>query len=95
VVLAGHNHNYSRWLPMDDELAYDRERGIVQFIVGSGGRNLNDLGAASTRPDTFATGFDDGFGFLALRLRARGYDWRFVPAAGQPSFIDEGSGACH
>lgn len=95
VVLAGHNHNYSRWLPMDDELSYDRERGIVQFIVGSGGRNLNDLGSASTRPDTFATGFDDGFGFLELKLRARGYDWRFVPARGQPSFIDEGSRGCH
>lgn len=95
VVLAGHNHNYSRWLPMDDQLAFDPQDGIVQFIVGTGGRNLNDFGSASTKPDTFATGFDGGFGFLRLRLRAHGYDWRYVAARGQPSFLDDGSAACH
>jgi hypothetical protein len=95
VVLAGHNHNYSRWHPMDDRLRFDPERGITQFIAGMGGRNLNDLGSASTRPATFATGFDQGFGVLELTLRARGYDWRFVPARSGTDYIDEGSRSCH
>ena len=69
--------------------------GIVQFIAGMGGRNLNDFGSASTKPATFAAGFDGGFGFLELTLRARGYDWRYMPAAGQADFVDEGSRACH
>jgi hypothetical protein len=94
VVLAGHNHNYSRWLPMNADLEADPQ-GIRQFIVGSGGRNINNLGSASTRPDTFARGWSDGFGFLELSLHDASYDWRFVPAEGQPNFVDEGTGTCH
>jgi hypothetical protein len=95
VVLAGHNHNYSRWKPMDASLRLDREHGIRQFIVGSGGRNLNDFGGPQTKPSTFATGWSGGFGFLRLRLRDDGYDWRFVAADGQPTFVDQGSASCH
>jgi len=94
VVLSGHNHNYSRWKPMDANLQLDPE-GIRQFIAGSGGRNLNNLGSVSTKPDTFAKGWAGGFGFLQLTLRDGGYDWRFMPAEGQPNFVDEGSGSCH
>jgi hypothetical protein len=94
VVLAGHNHNYSRWKPMDADLQAD-PTGIRQFIAGSGGRNLNNLGSASTKPATFARGWAGGFGFLELTLRSASYDWRFVPAEGQLNFIDEGTGGCH
>jgi hypothetical protein len=31
---------------------------------------------------------------LKLTLRAGGYDWNFLPVAGQ-SFSDSGSGTCH
>jgi hypothetical protein len=94
VVLAGHNHNYSRWKPMDADGLADPS-GIRQFIVGSGGRNLNNLGSASTRPATFATGWAGGFGYLEMTLHPGSYDWRFVPADGQLNFIDQGSGSCH
>jgi hypothetical protein len=94
VVLSGHNHNYSRWTPMDADLQADAT-GIRQFIAGSGGRNLNNLGSVSTKPDTFARGWAGGFGFLELSLRSASYDWRFVPAEGQLDFIDEGTGRCH
>ncbi|MEA2514621.1 MAG: acid phosphatase type 7, partial [Thermomicrobiales bacterium] len=36
----------------------------------------------------------DAFGVLRLTLRPGGYDWAFVPVAGQ-SFDDRGTGACH
>ncbi len=94
VVLSGHNHNYSRWAPMDANGNRDAS-GIRQFIVGSGGRNLNGFGSKSTKPDTFQTGWARGFGFLQLTLRDEGYDWRFVPADDQPNFVDEGTGTCH
>jgi len=94
VVLAGHNHNYSRWKPMGANLQADAA-GIRQFIAGSGGRNLNNLGSVSTKPATFARGWAGGFGFLELTLRSASYDWRFVPAEGQLNFIDEGTGRCH
>jgi hypothetical protein len=94
VVLVGHNHNYSRWLPMDADGNYD-PAGIRQFIVGTGGRNLNNLGSASTQPATFERGWAGGFGFLQMKLKTSGYDWKFMPAPGQPAFIDAGSGTCH
>jgi hypothetical protein len=94
IVLSGHNHNYSRWKPMDANGNAD-PNGIRQFIVGSGGRNLNGFGSKSTRPDTFQTGWANGFGYLQLTLRDGGYDWRFMPAEGQLNFVDEGSGSCH
>jgi hypothetical protein len=94
VVLSGHNHNYSRWLPMDAN-GNPSPDGITQFVVGSGGRNLNGFGGVHTRPAAFATGWSDGFGYLQLRLRDGGYDWRFMPAVGQPNFVDRGSASCH
>ena len=97
VVLSGHNHNYSRWLPMDADLNFDPERGIVQFVSGAGGRNLNSLGGPKTRPATFATGQSSEFGVLELTLHETSYDYRFRSTLGASSnFIDAGSGiACH
>jgi hypothetical protein len=34
------------------------------------------------------------FGVLKLTLRDGGYDWQFLPVAGQ-TFTDTGSGTCH
>ena len=34
------------------------------------------------------------FGVLKLTLRDAGYDWQFLPVAGQ-TFTDTGSGTCH
>jgi hypothetical protein len=96
VVLTGHNHNYQRYLPMDADGTFDPVRGIVEFIVGTGGRNTNELGSPSTRPPTFVTGQDDAMGILSMTLEAGSYSWRWIPAAGQPTgFIDAGSTDCH
>jgi hypothetical protein len=95
VVLAGHNHNYSRWLPMNARGRFDPQHGLTQFIVGTGGRNLNGFGSPSTRPKTFVTGWAGGFGFLQMRLRSGGYDWKFVPTNPDANFIDQGSASCH
>ena len=37
VVLSGHEHNYERFSPQDPEGRVDPERGIRQFVVGTGG----------------------------------------------------------
>jgi hypothetical protein len=81
VVLSGHDHHYERFAPV---------QGIRQFVVGTGGRSLypvlgRERGSEAVRTDTF--------GVLALTLRADGYDWRFVPAAGG-TFTDAGAGSC-
>lgn len=95
LVLSGHNHNYSRWHPADPQGELDLARGMTQFVVGTGGRSLNDFGNFHTRPDVFARGQTKAFGFLDLRLRAIGWDYRWISADGQPAFTDRGSGTCH
>jgi hypothetical protein len=96
VVLTGHNHNYQRYLPMDADGSFDPSHGLVEFIVGTGGRNTNELGSPSTRPPTFVTGQDDAMGILSMTLTDGSYSWRWIPAAGQPTtFIDAGTASCH
>ena len=93
LLLSGHNHNYSRWMPMDRQGRLDPERGIVQFISGAGGRNLNGFGNFHTRPDTFVRGQSDAFGYprahaadgrvrLPVRSRPRASRATSTPASG-------------
>ncbi len=97
MVLNGHNHNYSRWLPMNSSGVYDPKRGITQSIAGTGGRNLNDFGGPQTKPITFLKGQSSEFGVLELTLHPTSYDFRFRSTLGSASaFIDQGSNvSCH
>ena len=95
LVLSGHNHNYSRWFPADKRGNADRRGGITQFVVGTGGRNLNDFGNFHTRPDIFVRGQAKAFGHLQLELGPEGWSFRWISAPGQPDFLDEGVGTCH
>lgn len=91
VVLAGHEHNYERFAPLDP-----RERraagGIREFIVGTGGRNHSPFffpphAESEVRDNT-------AFGVLEMTLRPGGYSWRFVAEPGA-RFADSGQGVCH
>jgi hypothetical protein len=95
LLLAGHNHNYSRWLPSDPQGIYDPDRGITQFVSGAGGRNLNAFGNFHTRPETFVRGQGKAFGFLELELFDRRWESRWVSAEGQPAYSDVAAGRCH
>lgn len=95
VVLTGHDHNYSRWLPADKRGRIDRANGITQYTVGTGGRNLNGFGNFHSRPDTFVRGQSKAFGYLQLRLQPGGWDYKWFSGKGQPRYSDEGSGSCH
>jgi acid phosphatase type 7 len=89
VVLAGHDHNYQRYRPLNTRGEIDRARGIRSFVVGTGGRRLYDL-----RPDRRRrTANDATWGVLRLTLRPRGYSWRFMPIDGR-GYRDAGSAAC-
>ena len=91
LVLTGHDHTYERFAPQNANTQVDNVRGIRQFVVGTGGRNLTSWGipAANSEVKNNTT-----FGVLQLTLRPNAYDWQFVPIAGQ-SFTDGGSTACH
>jgi hypothetical protein len=91
VVLSGHDHIYERFAPQDPDGREDLVRGIRQFTVGTGGRYLHSIVSQKPNSEVHST---TTFGVLKLSLHRTGYDWHFIPIAGQ-SFTDSGSAPCH
>ena len=89
VVLAGHDHVYERYLPMNPDGQLDRERGIRQFISGGGGAILYRF--AAIKPNSASR--YEGYGILKLVLGNGRYDWEYVPVT--PGFSDTGFDVCH
>jgi hypothetical protein len=90
VVLSGHDHNYERFAPQDPNGNLDLARGIRQFIVGTGGK---ELAAQSTPIANSEVRNAVTFGVLKLTLRSGTFDWQFVPVAGS-TFTDSGTDTC-
>jgi acid phosphatase type 7 len=91
VVLNGHDHIYERFAPQDPNGVADPNRGMREFIVGSGGANHTSLATIAANSEVRNI---DTFGVLKLTLHSTSYNWKFVPEAGQ-AFTDSGTGACH
>ena len=91
VILVGHDHHYERFAPQTATGVADPTRGIRQFVIGTGGRELYTIGTPEPNSEVRK---GETWGVLQLTLRNEGYDWKFVPVAGQ-TFTDEGSGTCH
>jgi len=92
LVLAGHDHNYQRFEPLDANGIPDPQRGIRSFVVGTGGKNYYELSARIL--DTSEAQVSEVFGVLKLVLHPGSYDWQFIAEPGK-SFTDSGSGVCH
>lgn len=91
VVLSGHEHNYERFAKQTASGAADPTQGIREFVVGTGGKSHYSFGAP--KPNSEVQN-GDTYGVLKLTLHASGYDWQFIPVAGQ-TFTDSGSDSCH
>jgi hypothetical protein len=91
LILSGHQHDYQRFAPQDPNDHIDRARGLREFVVGTGG--VSHYPFSGTAPNIEAQN-DNTWGALKLTLKATGYDWRFLPAAGG-AFTDSGAGTCH
>lgn len=91
LVLAAHDHDYERFVPLDGNGERDDKNGIRSFVVGTGGAQLTPmfLPRLSTEIRDNST-----HGVLKLRLHEQSYDWEFLPVPGQ-RFTDKGSGNCH
>jgi 3',5'-cyclic AMP phosphodiesterase CpdA len=96
LALSGHDHDYERFAPQDADGQLDREHGIRQFVVGTGGAYptpfLLTVKHSEVR-DASRTGV------LRLRLRDGGYDWEFIESSRVTTLgvapPDRGSGVCH
>src|ERR1700674_5568274 len=91
LIVNGHDHDYERFAPQDPNANADPKRGIREFVVGSGGKNLREFG--TQKPNSEVRN-NDTYGVLKLSLKPTGYDWKFIPQAGK-TFTDSGSGSCH
>jgi hypothetical protein len=91
VILQASNHNYQRFAPQNPDDTRDRARGLRAFVVGTGGIGFYPF--TGTAPNVEASNATT-HGALRMRLYARSYDWKFIPAA-QGTFTDAGSGRCH
>jgi hypothetical protein len=96
LILTGHDHSYEHFKPQDANGQVDLVRGIREFVVGTGGRNLTPFvsNPQYTNPANSEVRNNTTFGVLKVTLHPGSYDWVFVPIAGQ-SFTDTGSGNCH
>ncbi|MCW2762234.1 MAG: hypothetical protein JWR85_2435 [Marmoricola sp.] len=89
LVLSGHDHDYERFRPMNARGQIKRRRGMVEFVVGTGGKNLYHLGTRQ-RGSVYYQAQTPGVLFLALYRRA--YSWSFRSIAG--TVLDSGSRRC-
>ena len=90
LVLSGHDHHYERFRPQTANGASDPDRGIREFVVGTGGKSHYAIEAVQPNSEVRDS---STYGVLRLTLRTTGYDWRFLPVGG--AFSDSGSGGCH
>ena len=90
LVLAGHDHDYERFAPQAPDGTPDDARGLVQFVVGTGGADLE--GFKEARANSLVR-MDDEHGVLELTLGADSWAFRFVATDGVPR--DTGAGSCH
>jgi hypothetical protein len=90
LVVTGHEHNYERFAPMNKS-GTTVSTGLQEIVAGTGGESHYAFGTilSASRARNATT-----YGVLKLTLKTGGYDWKFVPVAGQ-SYTDSGSITCH
>jgi len=91
VVVNGHDHDYERFAAQNPDGIADASRGIREFVVGTGGKNLRPFTVAHANSEVR---YREAFGALKLTLSPGRYQWEFIPQAGR-SFQDSGAGTCH
>ena len=91
IVIVGHDHDYERFAPQGPMGEHDPDRGIREFVVGSGGATLRPF--EQIKPNSEVTDRDH-FGVLKLTLGDAGYTWEFV-AVDSDTFRDHGESLCH
>jgi hypothetical protein len=90
IVLAGHDHDYERFAPMNDKGERDDRRASRSFVVGTGGAKLYEI---KERQPLSQASEDSTWGVLKLTLHKDGYDWEFLPVV-RGDFKDVGSTGC-
>ncbi len=92
VVVNAHASIYERFAPQSPTAVADPATGLREFIVGTGGLSVSNIGG-TIRPNSEVRN-SGAYGVLLLTLDTLNYSWQFLPIAGQV-FTDAGTTACH
>jgi acid phosphatase type 7 len=90
VLISGDEHLYERFAPQNLYGQREPERGIRQFVVGTGGAALNKFGAKWRNIEVRD---NSTWGVLKLTLHPGSYTWEFIPVEGG-TFTDSGTAPC-
>jgi hypothetical protein len=91
VILGGHDHDYERFAPQDPDGHRDEQRGIREFVVGTGGARLTSFPWIQPNSEVRIKG---EHGILRMTLWADTYQWEFLSAP-DARLLDTGRGRCH
>jgi len=98
ILLSAQDKQYERFPKLNVDGAAD-PHGFAQFIVGTGGRSLDAMHAASGGNPVAAqfggqgNAVADSWGVVKFTLNANSYDWAWVGTTG--AFTDSGTQACN
>lgn len=88
IVLNGHDHLYERFAPQNPQGIAD-EKGVRQFTVGTGGRNLYRFETVQANSEARD---NENFGVLKLILHNDSYEWEFISIENR--VVDKGRDTC-
>jgi len=88
VVIAGHDHTYERFAPMDGDGRADPSRGVRLFIAGTGGARLVPPSRVAPNSEFRTT----QHGVVKLTLSDGRYGWEFLTVGG--GVADSGVDVC-
>lgn len=89
VVLAGHDHDYERFQPMDAD-GQVTDAGMTSFVVGTGGKSLYPTRGLRDGSVVFD---NHRAGVMAMHLGTGAFGWHYQTIDGKT--IDEGTADCH
>ena len=90
IVINGHDHHYERTGKIDAEGLPDKQNGLIEFIVGTGGAGHYYLEDAFAFSEKMIFG---EFGVLKLTLEPERFQWQFISIENE--VLDEGESDCH
>lgn len=99
IMLSATDKYYERWAPQNHDMGRDDAAGMRQFIVGTGGRTLdnfiNDWKPIAEVPNLEVRDASV-HGVLKLTLNTDSYEWEFIPTT-PGGFTDKSTApvACH
>jgi hypothetical protein len=92
LLVSGNDHDYERFAPQAPDQTPDPDSGVVQFVVGTGGKSHGGINLPLELNSVVQNA--DTYGVLRLVLHPTSYAWRFFPVRGR-TFTDAGGADCH